>query len=153
MPLPEVDSTTGNLPEGDHVATWDELDERFGVDPRRRRRLRDLRVVLDDLVWPSGSGRVWIDGSFITLIDYPEAGRPRDIDVCYEAVLGHDPLNWTDARRQTLWKRRKVDLMPSYTTTNRFDRTPILDRFRVDEEGRARGTVVLLNELDGGQDD
>ena len=146
MSLPEMDADTGNLPEGDHLATWTEFCERFSTDPRRRRHLRNLRIVLVDLVWPRGIPQVWVDGSFISITEYAEAARPRDIDVCYPVESGQDPLQWTAQRRDELKRRRKVDLISSRAVTNLFDRTPILDSFRRDEQGRPRGLVVLVND-------
>lgn len=56
---------SGNLPEGIHDATWDEIVERFGTNERRRELLEGLRQALDSLQ-AAGCRRAYIDGSFVT---------------------------------------------------------------------------------------
>ena len=40
--MPPFDPESGRLPEGEHVASWEELVDRFGWTPRRRRLLDGL---------------------------------------------------------------------------------------------------------------
>jgi hypothetical protein len=40
--LPAFDPDSGRLPPGEHVASWDEVVERFGWTERRRRLLDGL---------------------------------------------------------------------------------------------------------------
>ncbi len=47
--LPPFDPETGRLPEGVHVADWDEVVERFGWNPRRRQLLDGLADAIESL--------------------------------------------------------------------------------------------------------
>ena len=48
--LPPFDPDTGYLAAGEHVASWDEVVERFGWTPWRRRLLDGLAESLDCLL-------------------------------------------------------------------------------------------------------
>jgi len=66
------------LPPGEHVASWDEVVERFGWTERRRRLLDGLAEALELLAEASCS-RVWLNGSFVTAKD-----EPGDFDACWD---------------------------------------------------------------------
>jgi len=68
----------GLLPPGIHMATWEEVEARFGGTPRRQRMLVGLRRGLNDL-GKAGCRRAYLDGSFVTDKKYP-----GDFDVCWE---------------------------------------------------------------------
>src|SRR5260370_30851443 len=90
--------STGNLPPGVHQTTWQELVERFGATPHRRRLLVGLKAAIDSLR-EAGRQRVYIDGSFISA-----KRTPGDFDACWD-IDGVDPypldpvLLTFDARR------------------------------------------------------
>jgi hypothetical protein len=75
--IPEFNKA-GNLPEGVHEASWEEIVERFGQSLHRQRLLRGLRKGLESLK-ASGCKRVYLDGSFVTSKDLP-----GDFDCCWE---------------------------------------------------------------------
>lgn len=75
--LPGFDSETGRLPEGQHIATWQEVVERFGWTPRRRRLLDGLAEAVE-LLSTAGCRRLWLNGSFVTAKD-----EPADFDACW----------------------------------------------------------------------
>ena len=75
--LPPFDPDTGRLPPGEHVASWDEVVERFGWNERRRRLLDGLATRSPCLV-EAGCRRVWLNGSFVTAKD-----EPGDFDACW----------------------------------------------------------------------
>jgi len=77
MALPQLRGD-GTLPTGEHVATWAEVESRFGGGDRRTTLLRGLLVVLVELK-RVGCKTVWIDGSFVT--SKPE---PNDFDMCWD---------------------------------------------------------------------
>ena len=88
----------GNLPEGIHEATWEEIVARYGRNHQRRELLEGLRQALDNLR-AAGCRRAYIDGSFVSAKE-----RPGDFDACWEAA-GVDPdlldpvlLTFDDAR-------------------------------------------------------
>lgn len=75
--LPGFDSETGRLPEGQHIATWQEVVERFGWTPRRRQLLDGLAEAVE-LLSKAGCRRLWLNGSFVTAKD-----EPADFDACW----------------------------------------------------------------------
>jgi hypothetical protein len=76
--LPAFDPDSGRLPAGEHVASWDEVVERFGWTERRRRMLDGLAEAIELLV-TAGCRRVWVNGSFVTAKD-----EPGDFDACWD---------------------------------------------------------------------
>jgi hypothetical protein len=83
--IPAFDQATGQLPPGEHEATWTEISTRFGWNPRRRRLLDGLAEGLAVLA-QAGCARVWINGSFVTTKE-----EPGDFD-CVWAAAGVDRL-------------------------------------------------------------
>ncbi|MEM9189086.1 MAG: hypothetical protein AAGF12_07910 [Myxococcota bacterium] len=77
----------GNLPPGVHVATWEEVEERFGGTYGRNQLLRGLKRALDDLR-RAGCRRVFLDGSFVTTkgtgLPGAETRDPGDFDGCWD---------------------------------------------------------------------
>jgi hypothetical protein len=80
VPIPDLDPSTGNLPPGIHVATWDEFAATFGGNPERRRLLVGLLAALQSLK-AAGCRRVYVDGSFVSAKPIP-----GDFDGCWEAA-------------------------------------------------------------------
>jgi hypothetical protein len=68
----------GRLPLGEHTATWEEIVERFGWNPHRRRLLDGLSDGLEALA-ATGCRQVWLNGSFVTSKD-----EPADSDACWD---------------------------------------------------------------------
>lgn len=66
------------LPLGEHMATWEEIVERFGWNPHRRRLLDGLADGLEALA-SAGCRQVWLNGSFVTSKD-----EPADFDACWD---------------------------------------------------------------------
>lgn len=66
------------MPEGEHPATWQELVERFGWNPRRRQLLDGLADAIEVLA-AAGCRKLWLDGSFVTAKD-----EPADFDACWD---------------------------------------------------------------------
>lgn len=60
------------LPPGQHIATWDEVTQRFGGNTRRDRLLNGLREAAANLR-DAGVRSLWLDGSFVT-------GKPEPND-------------------------------------------------------------------------
>jgi hypothetical protein len=76
--IPSLDPVSGNLPPGDHDATWDELETRYGWNEHRRQLLSGMRDAVRALA-ECGCTRAWIDGSFVT-----DKDLPGDLDACWE---------------------------------------------------------------------
>ena len=66
------------MPAGEHVASWDEVVERFGWTRRRRALLDGLADAVESLA-AAGCRRVWLNGSFVTAKD-----EPGDFDACWD---------------------------------------------------------------------
>lgn len=76
--LPPFDPDTGRLPEGEHVATWEEVLDRLGWNQGRRRLLDGLAEAIG-LLAEAGCRQIWLNGSFVTAKD-----EPGDFDACWD---------------------------------------------------------------------
>lgn len=66
------------MPAGEHPATWQELVERFGWNPRRRQLLDGLADAIEALA-AAGCRTLWLNGSFVTAKE-----EPADFDACWD---------------------------------------------------------------------
>lgn len=140
-------SDSGNLPEGVHDATWDEIVNRFGTNERRRELLEGLRRALDSLR-AAGCRRAYLDGSLVTA-----KVEPGDFDACWEAN-GVDPdlldpaLLMFANRRAAQKERFGGELFPADWEADPHG-TRFLDYFQQDSvTGERKGIVALdLEEL------
>lgn len=103
----------GNLPNGIHNATYDEVYKRFGYNPKRLWLLEGLKVLLDHLR-QAGCSLVYLDGSFVTSKD-----SPNDYDLCW-SIHGVDSkkldpalLNFDPENRNTVSKKYRGDIFPA----------------------------------------
>lgn len=135
-------SDSGNLPEGIHEATWDEIIDRFATNERRRELLEGLRRALDSLR-AAGCRRAYVDGSFVTTKD-----EPGDFDACWEAAGVDpnlvDPVLLTFANRRASQKARfGGELFPADWDADPHG-TRFLDYFQQDNvTGERKGIVAL----------
>lgn len=74
----------GCLPDGVHVADWQEFARRYGKTARRKELLKKARLGLLNLR-DAGCEWVWLDGSFVT-----SKALPNDVDGCWEMAPGLD---------------------------------------------------------------
>ncbi len=139
----------GNLPPGIHWAPWEELADRFGWSPHRRKLLKGLRRALR-LLHEAGCTVVYVDGSFVTTKE-----KPEDFDACWD-VKGVDPdrlapiffdLSNSRARQKT---RFGGEFFPAQLPEGVTGRT-FLAFFQTDRRtGRRKGIAAIrLQELDG----
>jgi hypothetical protein len=139
--IPAFNSVTGNLPSGEHVATWDELCERFGQSPWRQRLLAGLLDAMR-LLKQAGCQRVYIDGSFVTNKEVP-----ADYDACWESA-GVD-FDLVDSRLLTFDRGRatqkQVFLGELFIADEGADPHGTLFRafFQMDRDGQPKGIVVI----------
>ena len=135
-------SDSGNLPEGVHDATWDEIIDRFGTNERRRELLEGLRQALDSLR-AAGCLRAYLDGSFVTTKE-----EPGDFDACWEAAGADpdqlDPVLLTFADRRAAQRARfGGELFPADWEADPHG-TRFLDYFQQDNvTGERKGIVAL----------
>lgn len=131
----------GNLPEGVHGASWQEVLERFGWNSHRKRLLAGLKNALQSLK-TAGCRRVYIDGSFVT-----NKELPNDFDCCWEeeGVNGEllDPvLLIFDKKRATQKAKFLGELFPAHAPGSR-DKF-FIDFFQQDRNtGEPKGIVSI----------
>ena len=76
MALPAFNDS-GDLPEGIHLATWDEMVSRFGTNsPKRYEVASRLKAIRELASATRGLDRLIVFGSFVS-----DAESPRDVDV------------------------------------------------------------------------
>jgi Helix-turn-helix len=124
-------SDSGNLPEGVHDSTWDEIVERFGTSERRRKLLEGLRRALESLR-NAGCRRVYLDGSFVAAKE-----EPGDFDACWETAGVDsgllDPVLLTFSNRRAAQKERfRGELIPAEAIADP-DGTRFFDYFQRDK--------------------
>ena len=78
MSIPELQGNN-ELPEGEHLASLDEIEITYGSSTHRRKEL--VRGLLDAAsnMKAAGVKCIWINGSFVT-----NKREPNDIDGCWE---------------------------------------------------------------------
>ena len=139
--IPEYDASTGNLPAGEHLATWQELVDRCGHTSWRRRLLGGLLDALR-LLRAAGCRRVYIDGSFVTAKE-----EPADFDACWDTD-GVD-FDLVDERLLTFDKGRATQkaafLGELFLADSGADPQGTLfkDFFQIDRDGRRKGIIVI----------
>lgn len=132
----------GRLPPGVHVATWDEIAERFGGAPWRERLLWGLRDALRSLK-EAGCSVAYIDGSFVT-----QKTVPGDFDACWDEG-GVDPdvldpvlLDFSN-RRATQKAKFGGELFPRSGSANPSG-TSFLSFFQIDKAtGEPKGIIAI----------
>ena len=138
--LPFLDPDTGLLPVGEHVATWEEVLERFGWNEKRRGLLDGLAEALD-LLASAGCQRVWINGSFVTAKD-----EPGDVDVCWDTegvdLDRIDPIFLDVSRGRAAQKERfGCEFLPN--ATEAISGLVFAEFFQNERDGSRKGIVIL----------
>jgi hypothetical protein len=139
--IPPFDAI-GNLPPGVHWATWQELADRFGKTPHRRRFLAGLKAALDS-EREAGCRTVYIDGSFVTAKQVP-----NDFDACWD-IDGVDPglldpiLLIFDYGRAAQKVKYLGELFPAQFNEGDSG-TTFLEFFQIDKEsGHSKGIIAI----------
>lgn len=139
--IPDFDQASGNLPPGEHAATWQDMFDRFGQTPWRLKLLAGMLQALR-LLKTAGCMRVYIDGSFVTAKE-----APSDFDACWSAE-GVD-FDQVDERLLTFDRGRATQkaafLGELFIADGNADPqgTLFLDFFQTDREGQRKGIVVI----------
>lgn len=107
-------NVVGNLPAGEHPATWQELLDRFGYTPWRCQLLAGLREALL-LLRAAGCRRAYIDGSRLLTFD---SGRAT------QKAAFHGELYMADSRADPQGRL-------------------FLDFFQTDRDGNRKGILVV----------
>ena len=139
--IPPFDAN-GNLPQGNHDATWNEFADRFGTTPHRHRLLEGMKKAIDSLQI-AGCKLVYIGGSFVTSKEIP-----NDFDGCWD-MQGVDPLlldpvllNFRNGRSAQKAKYGG-ELFPAQLSENKSGKI-FLEFLAVNKEtGQPKGMVAL----------
>lgn len=143
--IPEFNDQ-GNLPEGIHYASMQELIERFGYNAKRAWLLDGLNLLVKNLE-SAGCSLIYIDGSFVT-----EKEIPGDYDMAWsiEGVEEHidrlDPclfLNNPDDRKEIELKYRG-DVFPAEIPEGASGKT-FLSFFQQDKNTGEKKGIVAIN--------
>lgn len=139
--IPDFDPVTGNLPARGHAVSWQDMLDRFGQTPWRRKLLAGMLEALR-LLKAAGCARAYIDGSFVTAKE-----EPGNFDACWDAQ-GVD-FDRVDDRLLTFDRGRATQkaafLGELFVTDGRADPQGTLfrDFFQTDRDGRRKGIVVI----------
>ncbi|MGN2670348.1 DUF6932 family protein [Aliivibrio fischeri] len=110
--IPDFDDT-GNLPEGIHFATIEELIERFGDHPKRSWLIDGLKLLITALE-KANCPLIYIDGSFVTSKEIP-----GDYDLCWSMIgvveTKLDPvlLDFSPLGRERMEQKYRGDIFPA----------------------------------------
>jgi hypothetical protein len=130
---------SGNLPPGIHWAIWEEVNNRFGNNDKRRSLLVGLRAALIALQ-KAGCEAVYLNGSFVTSKD-----NPADFDGCWDiesvSLELLDPVLMNFSSKQAEQKKKYGgELFPNLSD----DAPAFLDLFQTDKSsGEAKGIVAI----------
>ena len=141
MPIPSLQKKTGLLPPGEHAATLEEIESRFGESSEKR---KELILGLKKAILSfqrAGVKRIWIDGSFIS-----HKKEPQDIDGCWEYHKGVD-LSKLDrcfihGDRNDMKFRYGLDFFPS-NGIEFLSQKPFPYFFQFSRDGFQKGILVL----------
>lgn len=75
--IPEFDEN-GNLPPGVYFCEWEEFNERFNTNLKRKKMIDGLQLAMTQLK-TAGCRTIYINGSFVTIQQ-----NPNDFDACYD---------------------------------------------------------------------
>jgi len=139
--IPSFDPISGLLPEGEHPATWDELIERFGWNPRRRQLLDGLAEAVE-LLSTAGCRRLWLNGSFVTAKE-----EPADFDACWDPngvdLDSLDPIFFDfDSGRAAQKSRFGGELFPNVTESG--SGLVFAEFFKNERDGARKGIIILM---------
>lgn len=134
------DGRTGYLPPGVHLASWQEVVQRFGSNGHRRDLLGGLYLALLNLA-DAGCRSVLLDGSFVSSASYPE-----DYDAAWESdAVDSDRLDPVLMDFSLGRARMKAKYAGELFPSDREARpgVPFAEFFQVDRSGAPKGIVQI----------
>ena len=132
----------GTLPPGEHRADWDEIVERFGWSPKRRKLLDRLRRACLELR-RGGVKTLFLNGSFATSKE-----APNDYDACWpgdelEAPGQIDPVLFDfTAGRAAMKRKYGGELFVAEWDATGLGQ-PFRRSFQFTRDGEEKGIIVL----------
>jgi hypothetical protein len=140
--IPEFNED-GNLPAGVHESTFDELVERFGMNPKRAWLLDGLKLLIASLV-KANCSLIYIDGSFVTSKEVP-----GDYDLCWSLIgvveREIDPilLDFTPMGRAKMEQKYRGDIFPAELPEGNSGKL-FVEFFQTDKNtGEKKGIVAI----------
>lgn len=133
----------GLLPPGAHDASWQEVEDRFGTTPWRRRLLLGLREAALSLAG-AGCRTLYLDGSFVSA-----KSDPGDFDGCWDETgvdpSRLDPVLLSFANGRAAQKAKYLgELFPASVTAESGPPFRVfLDFFQEDQDGRPKGILSI----------
>ena len=143
MPIPNFDKN-GNLPEGIHSATWQEVQEALAFNEHRQELLRGLKRSSES-VKLARSRRLFLGGSFVTNKEFP-----GDFDACWEdenvdfvRLQEIDPvlLDFNDGRSAQKAKYGG-ELFPASSIADNISNESFLEFFQ-QKNGEPKGIIAI----------
>lgn len=139
--IPGFGGITGNLPKGEHPATWSDVESKLGFSVKRKELLVGLLAACQELK-RAGAKTVYIDGSFAT-----KKMNPGDYDGCYfaaevdDTILDPTLIDFSN-ERAAMKAKYLGELFPAESSAG-FMKPPYREFFQADKNGRKKGIVVL----------
>jgi hypothetical protein len=130
----------GNLPAGIHWATWQQIEERFGMNEKRKGLLKGFRAALEALQ-KAGCETVYLNGSFVTSKE-----NPNDFDGCWDvdsvSLELLDPVLMDFSKKQAAQKKKfGGELFPNLPEAGGHG---FLDLFQTDKStGHPKGIIAI----------
>ncbi|WP_232504053.1 DUF6932 family protein [Thiomicrospira microaerophila] len=110
--MPEFEDT-GNLPPGIHLASLDEVIEKYGYNPKRAWLIDGLKLLIPKLQ-VAGCKLIYLDGSFVTSKELP-----GDYDLCWslegvdESKLDLSLVDFSEQGRANMETLYRGDIFPA----------------------------------------
>jgi hypothetical protein len=145
--IPEFNHN-GNLPNGIHLTTIEEIEERFGYNLKRKKLITGLKKLINDFKEKTDCTQLFIDGSFVT-----NKLLPNDIDVCwasdgeldYETIEIKMPIlfDFQNGRRNQQ-NEYSCDIFPAYLIEQGSQKL-FIDFFQIDKITNERKGILQIN--------
>ncbi|MDT8447451.1 MAG: hypothetical protein RRB13_11220 [bacterium] len=130
---------SGNLPPGKHLATFEEVKDRFGGNARRIWLLEGLARLLEELK-KGDCLQVWLDGSFVTSKE-----TPGDYDLCWD-IYGVDLAKIDDRLFLGSKRSERKEIYRGDIFANQIEGgsgKPFEEFFQLDRDGNPKGILVI----------
>jgi hypothetical protein len=144
MSIPKFDKN-GNLPEGIHLATWQEVEEALAFNERRQELLRGLKRGCESLKL-AGCPRIYIGGSFANDKEFP-----NDFDFCWESegvdrayLKELDPVFFDFSHKRAAQKAKYGgEFFRANAIADAVSGKTYLDFFQKDRNGNPKGIIAV----------
>ena len=150
MPIPNLEAN-GELPVGIHIATVEEVEDRFGkTNDRRKLLMNGLKNALEQFEKVEVK-KVFVDGSFTT-----DKDEPNDIDGCWATTgVKEENLHLLDENfwkfgtvvefqkcKEEILKKYGLDFFIAEHIEGRTNK-PFPEFFQTDRNGDAKGIIQI----------